>query len=328
MSYIYRRIGFYLVAFWAAITINFFLPRMVPGDPFAYFALKYQTQIQENPQYLNTLKIELGVSNDPLPVQYVHYLWNTAHLDFGVSFSQFPTPVIDIIKATVPWTLFLGGLSVLVTFTIGTLLGALVAWRRGGWADRLLPPLTMVTGAFPSYFLALLLVYALAFTWGWFPLAHSYENSQAGFNLTFVGDVLYHAILPVLTLVLVGLGGPLLGMRNVMINTLAEEYIKMAKAKGLSDRRVMLAYAARNALLPNVTGFAISLGYVVGGVFLVEVVFSYPGVGYTMVTAAGAQDYPLVQALLLITSSAVLLANLMADLLYVRLDPRVRVQGK
>jgi peptide/nickel transport system permease protein len=183
----------------------------------------------------------------------------------------------------------------------------------------------LLTSSFPYFFLALLLLYALAFKLGWFPTSHAWTTgSTPRFSPAFIGDVLYHAILPAFTVVVVAIGGWLLGMRNTMINTLAEDYITLAQAKGLSDRRVMLAYAARNALLPQITGFAMALGYLVGGQVLVEYVFSYPGMGFTLATAVGNQDYPLVQALLLIITVCVLAANLAADLVYARLDPRVR----
>jgi len=325
MRFMMRRLGFYAVALWASLTLNFLLPRLMPGSPIDFFIGKYRDQIRTNPHFLDSLKAELGVSNEPIWLQYIHYFGNVAHLDFGISYSNFPAPVSSVIAATLPWTLFLAGVASVLAFVIGTLLGTIVAWRRGGFLDSVLPPITMFSSAFPSFFMALLLLYVLGFTLGWFPLQHSYSGqTTVGFNAPFVADVLSHAALPVAVILITALGGWLLGMRNVMINTLAEDYIAMAQAKGLTDRRVMLVYAARNAILPNLTGFAISLGYVVGGVTLVETVFSYPGVGFTLVVAAQAQDFPLVQALLLLISVCVLLANLMVDLLYVRLDPRVR----
>jgi len=325
MRFMYRRLIFYAVALWASLTLNFLLPRLMPGNPIDFFVGKYHTQIQQNPHFLDTLRAELGLSKDPLPLQYIHYLGNLMHGNLGISYSNFPTPVSSVIAATLPWTLFLVGVSTILAFVIGTLLGIIVAWRRGGVLDNVLPPVTAFTSAFPSFFMALLLLYFLGFTLGWFPLQHSVSgHTETGFNGPYIADVLAHAALPIIVIVVTSIGGWLLGMRNVMINTLAEDYIAMAQAKGLQGRRVMLIYAARNAILPNLTGFAIALGYVIGGVTLIETVFSYPGVGFTLVTAAQAQDYPLVQALLLLISVCVLAANLLVDLLYVRLDPRAR----
>jgi peptide/nickel transport system permease protein len=327
MLFIVRRIGFYLVALWSAITLNFLLPRLMPGKPIDAFYAKYRDEIMHNPHFLDSLKVELGIPNTPLWQQYITYLGNLLHGNFGVSYSYYPTPVVDVIRTTLPWTLFLAGTATILAFSIGTFLGVVVAWRRGGVLDSILPPVTMFGTAFPAFFLALLLLYFLAFTLGWFPLEHSYSgDTNIGLNWPFIKDALDHAILPVVVIVVTGIGGWLLGMRNVMINTLAEDFIAMAHAKGLSDFRVMLMYAARNAILPNLTGFAIALGYTVGGLTLVETVFSYPGVGFTLVNASLGSDYPLVQALLLLIVVSVLLANLVVDLVYARLDPRARTQ--
>jgi peptide/nickel transport system permease protein len=327
MLFIARRIAFYIVALWAAMTFNFLLPRLMPGKPIDAFYAKYRDEIAHNPHFLDSLKAELGVPNTPLWQQYFVYFGNTLHGNFGISYSYYPTPVIDVIRQTLPWTLFLAGTATILTFALGTFLGIVVAWRRGGFLDNVLPPVTMFGSAFPSFFLALLLLYVLAFQNGWFPLEHSYSGeSDIGMNSRFLKDAIDHAILPVLVIVLTGTGGWLLTMRNVMINTLAEDFIAMAQAKGLSDFRVMMMYAARNAILPNLTGFAIALGYTVGGLTLVETVFSYPGVGFTLVTASLGSDYPLVQALLMLIVVSVLLANFIVDLVYARLDPRARSQ--
>jgi peptide/nickel transport system permease protein len=327
MRYIARRLAFYAVAFWGALTLNFLLPRLMPGKPIDYFMNRYRFEIQQNPHFLDSLKIELGSPKESMPVQYVHYLGNMLHGDFGIAYSAYPSPVTSVIGATLPWTLFLAGMATVLAFAIGTLLGAVVAWRRGGVLDSILPPITLFTSAFPSFFLALLLLYGLGLKLDWFPLQHAYgSDTTAGLNLPYIKDVLYHAALPVIVIVLTSMGGWLLGMRNVMINTLAEDYIAMAHAKGLKDRRVMFMYAARNAMLPNITGFAIALGYIVGGVTLVETVFSYPGVGFTLVNAALGSDYPTVQALLFLISVCVLGANFLVDILYVWLDPRARAQ--
>jgi peptide/nickel transport system permease protein len=325
MRFLYRRIGFYLVALWASLTLNFVLPRLMPGSPVDYFAATHRDELQHNPHLLDSIRTVLGGSNEPIVVQYFHYLVNVLHGDFGVSYSQYPLPVSAILAATIPWTLFLAGTATVLAFAIGTLLGIAAAWRRGGALDTILTPFTMFVYSFPPFFVALLLLYSLAVVAGWFPINHNYGDTvTVGINLPFIGDVLKHAALPLLAIMLASVGGWLLGMRNVMINTLSEDFISMAEAKGLSDRRVMLAYAARNALLPQVTSFAITIGYVVTGLVLIEYVFSYPGVGYTLVNAVQSEDYPLMQALFLLISVAVLGSNLVADLLYARLDPRVR----
>jgi peptide/nickel transport system permease protein len=327
MRYLYRRIIFYMIALWASLTIDFFLPRMMPGDPISAFAGQYRDQLVNNPHLLDTIRIELGVSKDPLPKQYVEYLGNLLRGDLGVSYSHFPARVSEVLGNTLPWTLLLAGSATILAFLIGTTLGIIAAWRRGGAVDRIVTPITMFTYSFPPFFLAMLVIYFLGVELQWFPLNHSYgDNVQPGWSLAFFGSVFNHAVMPVLAFLLYSIGGWLLGMRNVMINVLSEEYVTMAQAKGLSDNRVMLRYAARNALLPQITSFAITIGYVITGLVLIEYVFSYPGVGYTLVNAVQSEDYPLMQALFLLISLAMLGANFFADLLYVRLDPRVRTR--
>jgi peptide/nickel transport system permease protein len=325
MRYLSRRIIFYLVALWASVTINFFLPRLMPGDPVSAFAARFRDQLASNPHILDAIRIELGASNDPLPVQYVQYLSNLLHGDLGVSYSQYPTRVSEILATTLPWTLVLAGSATLLAFVIGTVLGIIAAWRRGGAVDSIVTPLTMFTYSFPPFFLAMLILYFIGAQAGLFPLNHAYaDNQHISWSWSFIRSAADHAALPVLTFLLYSIGGWLLGMRNVMINVLSEEYITMAQAKGLSDRRVMFRYAARNALLPQITSFAITMGYIITGLVLIEDVFSYPGVGYTLVLAVQGNDYPLMQALFLLITAAVLIANFIADLLYTWLDPRAR----
>jgi len=325
MHFLLRRIIFYLVALWAAITLNFAIPRLMPGNPAEAIYAQHAMALKDNPNALRAIETSLGLSNDPMPIQYVHYLGDLLHGNLGLSFSLYPATVSSVIGAALPWTLFLVGLAALISFFLGTGLGVLAAWRRGGFLDSVLPPLTLLTSSFPYFFLAMLLLYVLGVQLQWFPTSHSYTvGTVPNFSLSFIGDALAHAIMPALAIVVVTIGGWLLGMRNVMINTLSEDYITMAQAKGLTDRRVMLAYAARNALLPQITGFAVSLGLLIGGQVVVEIVFSYQGVGFLFANALTSEDYPLIQALLLVITIGVLVANFVADLVYARLDPRVR----
>lgn len=323
MAYLVRRLGFYVVAFWAAVTVNFLLPRLLPGNPIDYFLARYQSQIAANPHLLDSLRPAFDFKHQSLLLQYLHYLQNLAHLNFGVSYSQFPTSVNSLVGQALPWSLFLAGLSAVLAFGIGTSLGVIAAWRRGRTVDVVVTPLTMFTQSFPAFFVAMLILYFVGVNAGWFPINHAYgENVQPGPNLPFIVDILRHAAMPIFALLLSSLGGWLLGMRAVMINTLSEDYIAMAQAKGLSNRRIMVMYAARNALLPQVTSFAIVLGYAVTSLVLIENVFAYPGLGYLMVTAVQATDYPLMQAIFFILTVGMLGANLIADLVYTLLDPR------
>jgi peptide/nickel transport system permease protein len=326
MRFILRRLGFYAVAFWGAITLNYVLPRLMPGSPVdGLLARMSPAQLASNPTAVDNLRDSLGFQKEPLLQGYATYLGQLARGDLGISTSNFPSPVTEVIGRTLPYSIFLVGASVVLAFLIGTLLGMIAAWRRGGLVDNVFTPLLMAVGAFPAFFTSLVAVYFLGLKWGWFPIQHAYDTGlEPGLHLEFLESVFRHAQLPMLVIVAVFTGGWLLNMRNVMIGTIEEDYVAMAHAKGLRDRRVMTMYAGRNAILPPLTGFASQFGAAVGGLVFIEFVFSYPGVGLTLQQAALGSDYPLAQALLLVFAVSVLIANLIMDLLYVVLDPRVR----
>ena len=326
MRYISRRLAFYAIAAWASITLNFFLPRLMPGDPASAIFARFQGQM--TPEAMDALRKTFGLTDEPLIMQYFTYLSHALRGDFGISIAYFPAPVTSVISTGLLWTMLLAGAATIISFGLGSLLGVIAAWRRGGRLDTALPPILMFIYSFPYFWLAMLALFVFCFQLGWFPMRHAYSDSLApAWSAEFAGSVAYHLLLPALTIVLVSLGNWLLGMRNSMIGVLAEDYIALAEAKGLPQRHVMYKYAARNALLPNVTAFGMALGFVLGGALLTEIVFSYPGMGYLLVQAVRNQDYPLMQGLFLMITLAVLGANLIVDLLYVRLDPRVRVRG-
>jgi peptide/nickel transport system permease protein len=323
MGFLARRLGFYLLAAWASITLNFFLPRMMPGDPASTIFARFQGQVR--PEQIAAMRKAYGLSDAPLIEQYWTYLTHVLRGDFGLSISSFPAPVTEVIGKGLAWTLLLGGVSTILAFALGCLLGIVGAWRRSGYLDSLMPPLLIFVGSFPYFWLATVALYFLGFKWGLFPLNHAYSDGlHPTWSPEFAGSVATHLILPAATVVLVSMGGWLLGMRNTMISVLAEDYITMAQAKGLPQRRIMFAYAARNALLPNVTAFGMALGFVISGALVTEIVFAYPGLGYQLLTAVRNLDYPLMQGIFLMITFAVLAANMIVDLLYVRLDPRVR----
>lgn len=323
MRRIIHRLGFYLIAAWAALTLNFALPRLLPGDPAAVMFARFQGRLQ--PEALDALREVFGLGSAPLWEQYLTYLGHVLQGDLGVSVAYFPAPVSQVIATGLWWTLFLAGSAVAISFTLGTLLGIIAAWRRGGWLDRVGPPALALLGAFPYFWLAMLLLYLFGFGLGWFPVRHAYSDRlQPSFTPSFALDALHHAALPAASIVIATLGGWMLSMRNNMIHVLGTDQVALAWAKGLSPRRVMLKYAARNALLPNVTGFGMALGFVLGGSLLTEIVFSYPGQGYLLVQAVRNQDYPLMQGLFLLITLAVLGANWLVDIAAVWLDPRAR----
>lgn len=323
MRFILRRLGFYLLAGWASLTINFFLPRLIPGDPASAIFASARGQLQ--PEQLAQLRAALGLSEEPMINQYFTYLSHILRGDFGISFSSFPAPVTTVIGNGFIWTMLLGVTSLIISFVLGNIIGVFGSWRRGGLVDSTLPPLLIFVGAFPPFFLALMGLYFLGFQFGWFPLRHAYSDFLLpSFSLPFVLSIIQHLLLPAMTIVVVTIGGWVLGMRNTMIGVLAEDYVTLAEAKGLSQREIMFNYAARNALLPSVTAFGMALGFILSGQILVETIFGYPGLGYLLVKSVNNLDYPLMQGLFLMITFAVLAANLIVDILYTRLDPRVR----
>jgi peptide/nickel transport system permease protein len=330
MRYLLRRLGIYLLAIWAAVTINFLLPRLAPGNPAEVVYSRLAQTGSVSPATLKSLELQFGLNTtDPLWLQYLKYLGSLLHGNLGVSVTYFPNSVSTVIAQDLPWTLVLLTISVLMSFTLGTLIGVYMAWKRGSPFDALLSSVMMFCYSIFFPWLGLLVVFYLAFRTGWFPFTDAYNTTtdSPALNLTFLSDAAYHAILPAATLVVSTIAGWMLTMRNSMITTLSEDYVLMARAKGLSSRRVMFAYAARNAILPSVTGLAIALGAVVGGQFLVEVVFSYPGIGYALVQGIGNHDYSLTDGILLMVTLAIVAANFIVDLLYVLIDPRTR-QGR
>jgi peptide/nickel transport system permease protein len=326
MRRLFRRIGIYLLAIWAAVTVNFFLPRLAPGNPAQVVFDRLSQHGAVSPATLKALEAQFGVdTTDPLWVQYLQYLNNLIHGNLGVSTNYYPSSVADIIKQDIGWTLALLTMSVLLSFTLGTLLGVVVAWRRGTALDTVLSSVMTFFYSILYPWLALIAVYALGFTLGWFPFSDGYDlHLTIGFNPDFLASAFYHAILPALTLMVSTVAGWMLTMRNSMITTLSEDYITMARAKGLSQTRVMFAYAARNAILPSVTGLAIAIGGVVGGQLLVEIVFSYPGIGYALYQALQSEDYALADGILLLVIVATVVMNLIVDVVYSLLDPRTR----
>jgi peptide/nickel transport system permease protein len=312
---------------WVAATLNFLILRLAPGDPVAGILARIAQQGSSTAgadEIIRAYRQTFGL-DDSLLVQYAHYIANYARLDLGPSLSNFPIPVSAIIGRALPWTIGLLGVSTLIAFVLGTLFGAILSWRSTPRLIRGALPMLMIAAAVPYYLLAILLLAIFSFGLHLFPAFGTQAiGSDESVGLARVGEIVSHSFLPALSLVLAGIGGWMLGMRALMVDVLGSDYLILAEAKGLSTRRILTWYAMRNAILPQVTILAISLGTIVSGAILVEVIFSYPGLGSTLYHAIQNADYTLIQGVSFILVVAVGLAILVIDLLYPLLDPRVR----
>lgn len=325
MKYVARKVGFFLATLWTVVTLNFIVPRLQPGDPAEKMLRAFVGKDAPlDPAQVAAIRAMLGAPTGSLFDQYVAYLGQVLRGNFGVSYSFYPFPVTEVIGRAFWWTVILITLVYVVSFAVGVLLGAYAAWKRNSRFDAIVTIGSTFLGTLNPFWIALLMLYVFAFSLGWFPMRGGFSTSTPGLTAEFLGDVALHAVLPAATLLIVTPIGWILGMRNTMVMNLREDYVRLARAKGLPDRVVALQYAARNALLPSITGFALALGGVLGGAILVENAFDYPGLGRLMGIAVANKDYPLLQALMLLTTVATLVANLVADLLYGVLDPRAR----
>ena len=331
-AYVLRRSLKAILTVWIVVTATFFLVRLMPGSPVEV--------------YIHTLISQYGFTYDeaanqaaslfafdpdqPLVLQYLDYMRSLIHGDLGQSLVSPGTPVSSILLRYLPWTLFSAGLGLFFSFVLGLALGMLMAYRRGGVIDHLLTALGSFFQAVPNYLIGIVLIVFLGVQLGWLPVTKMRgavsPGVQPGLTVAFVTDVLYHAALPVLTYVLTTIGSWMLLMKSSTLSTLEEDYVTVARARGLSDGRIMRAYVGRNAVLPLFAQVAIAAGFVVGGSVVIERIFVYEGIGFVLLDAINRRDYPLMQAIFLVITVSVIGANLLADLLYSRLDPRIRRQ--
>lgn len=329
MRYYARRVTFYVITLWAAVSLNFLIPKLMPGDPKQIFIDKFLRKGGElTPQMQNSIDLLFGADGDAsLWDQYVDYWGRLFQGDLGISITYYPQPVTELIGQALPWTVGLVGLATIISFVLGVGLGAWAGWKRGTWVDSIIPASTLLQ-AVPYFWLALILVSVFSVSTGWFPRIGSYDifgfDNGPEWSWAFVGSVIYHGFLPALTIVLSSVGGWLLGMRNMMVSTLSEDYVTTAEAKGLRRMRVAITYATRNAALPSFAGFGVALGFVVAGSVVMEQVFSYPGLGKLLFNAVQASDFALMQGTFLVITLAVLAANFLMDIIYGFIDPRAR----
>ncbi len=326
MRFILRRIGFYIIAAWVAVTVSFFLPRMVPGNPVAGI-IANASQHGCDPYCVRSLIAEFGVgSHTPLILQYLGYLGGLFQGNLGVSYFQGSQPVSTLIGEYLPWTVGLLGVATVISFVLGTTIGIVLGWLRGSRLDWFVPASTFFQ-AIPYFFLAMVLIELFASILKWFPPEYGYDiTTTPGMNWPYISSIIGHGLLPGATVVLASMAGFLLGMRNQMLTTMDEDFVLVARAKGLPSRRVVW-YAARNAILPSISNFSLAISLVVAGQLLVEVVFDYPGVGHLLFQAVINHDYPLVQGVFVVIVLVVLMANLIADVVYAFIDPRARQEA-
>jgi peptide/nickel transport system permease protein len=326
-SYLLRRFGVFLLIAWLAATLNFFLPRLTGQDPVRVKLLQ-QAQLGGHVQagideMVKEYDRRFGLDR-PLWAQYLTFLGNAARLDFNYSIANYPRTVNSMIAEALPWTVALLGTTTLLSFGLGTFLGALLGWPRAPrWMRWLMPPLWALH-AIPFFLLGLILIYVFAFRFPVLPMFGGYSaGAFPGFTVAFILDLVRHAILPALSIVLVATGGWALSMRGMMVTTQGEDYVTFAEAKGLRNATIFLRYCVRNALLPQATGLALALGQIVSGAVLVEVIFGYPGIGTVLFQAIRENDHFLIQGIVFTVIIALGLATLLLDALYPLLDPRI-----
>jgi peptide/nickel transport system permease protein len=320
---IIRRLGLYLLTAWVAITVNFALPRLMPGNPIQNLIGKIQSQV--TPAEINAIRLSFGDTKQGWLGQYFTYITQMFHGNLGISITL-GAPVTSILRESVPWTVGLIGLSTVISFVVGTFAGAMLGWTRGSRFDTLIPTATFFQ-AVPYFFLATVMLLAFGSDLHWFPVLGAYNQTVTpGWNWDYILNVIRYAELPLISIVLSSIAGWMLGMRNMMITMIGEDFVLMAVAKGLPRRKVIF-HAARNAVLPSIANLSLAIGLVVSGALLVELVFNYPGVGDLLLQAVLNADYPLIQGIFLVITLTVLAANLIADFIYLALDPRTRTEA-
>ncbi|WP_202868974.1 ABC transporter permease [Kribbella antibiotica] len=333
-AWLVRRLAKALLTIFLVSTLTFFLVRLLPGNPVDTYI---QTQIAQTgisyadaaAQAQNLFSLD---PDEPLILQYVTYMGNLVQGDFGVSLLSPGTTVAQVIQTYLPWTLFSVGIAQILSFVLGVIAGMIMAYRRESWIDHLLTSIGSLLHAIPNYIVAILIVVFLGVKLQVFNLTEARGSYTPGvepsFSLSFLNDILYHATLPILAYLLTTVGSWALVMKSSTVETLGEDYVTVARARGLTDNRIRSGYVGRNAVLPLFSQLAVSLGFVVGGSIFVEKIFGYQGIGFSLYNAVSGRDYPVLQGIFLVVTISVVVANLLADVLYSRLDPRIRVGGK
>ncbi len=324
-KYFLNKLGWFLVTFICAFVLNFILPRLMPGDPVAAIVSRMAQGMTDatGVQAIYEQYTELFGTNRPLYEQFFIYVRNVFRGDFGFSFSQYPRTVADVLKSSIGWTIALQFPAIIVGWLIGNTLGALAAYLKGGF-DKVLMPVSIFLSNLPAFGMAIILLVIFGVNLEWFPTSGGYGYDMIPeFSWKFIRSVIVHYQLPFWSIVLIAIGGQAIGMRSMSIYELNADYVKFARFMGIRDRKI-IGYVFRNAVLPQITGLALSLGTMVGGALVAEIVFSYPGLGQTLLNGVMGQDYPLISASTLIITVMVLSANFIIEILYGFIDPRVK----
>ncbi len=331
LGYLVRRLGMFFLTIWLGATIIFIVPRLAPGDPVAAMVTRLQAQsgyVEGSAEMIEAWRARFGLDG-PIYVQYVNYLRSVLTFNLGFSLSSFPSRVEEMIAQALPWTVGLLSVATIISFVIGNAIGALLAWRRTPAALRAILPLSFTFTSIPFFMLAILFIYVFAFGLRWFPPFGAYGRGLVkGFNWPFIKSVVEHGVLPAFSIVVASMGFWGLGMRGMMITTDGEDYMILAQAKGLRPARIFWNYGIRNAVLPQFTALALSLGGIVGGSTLVEYVFAYPGMGYLLYQGIVNNDYTLIQGIVFMLIVTTATAVFIIDLLYPFIDPRISYQKR
>jgi peptide/nickel transport system permease protein len=325
LKYFENKLIWFLVTAVFAFILNFTLPRLMPGDPVAAIVGRLAQGMSDTTGMKAVYEhyAEVFGTNQPLFQQFFIYVNNVFHGNFGLSFSQFPRPVSDIIKSAIWWTVSLQFPAIIVGWILGNVLGAMAAYLKGGF-DKVILPISIFISNFPAFGMAVILLVVFAVNLKWFPTSGGYGFDMIPtFSWGFIWSVIVHYQLPFWSIVLVAIGGQAIGMRSMSIYELNADYVKYSRFMGIKDGKIV-NYVFRNAMLPQVTGLALSIGTMVSGALVAEIIFSYPGLGTTMLNAVMGQDYPLISAVTTIITLMVLIASFAIDLIYGLIDPRIK----
>ncbi|MGB3330030.1 MAG: ABC transporter permease [Thermomicrobiales bacterium] len=332
-SFLLRRILRAFLTVFFVMTLIFFLVRLMPGDPVQVYINQQMTQYGYDYDTARNMAQSLFSidASKPIYVQYLDYMKNLAQGNLGMSISSPGTSVSEIIASRIWWTIFSVGTALIISFTLGILLGMFMAYKRNSWIDSTLSAIASITHSVPNYLIAILIITIFGVWLEWLPFVEMRgsvsSGVKTGFTWEFISDALYHAFLPIFVYVLTTIGGWMLTMKSSTVAALEEDFVTAARARGIPEWRVAIFYVGRNAILPLFTSLVIQIGFVMGGSLLMEPIFQYKGIGQQLFSAIQKRDYPVLQGIFLVITVSVVLANLLADILYSRVDPRIRAKG-